>query len=78
MTTKTVKLKNFDDLVEAFPKMTLAQIIDVYKQVQCAIDYLDAKLRECPECEREEVFGQLQEHAKADVLLSGYLARYCC
>ena len=76
--TKKVVLRNFDDLVEVFPNMTLAHIIDLYKQVQNAIAYYDEQLRTCPQEEREQVWEQLEDGLKADAFLSGYLARYAC
>lgn len=76
--TKKVVLKNFDDLVEIFPNMTLAHIIDVYKQVQETIAILTEQMETCPQEEREHVWELLEDSLKADAFLSGYLARYAC
>ena len=76
--TKKVVIKNFNDLVEVFPNMTLAHIIDVYKQVQNAIAFYDNQLKTCPQEEKEHVWELLEDSLKADAFLSGYLAKCYC
>lgn len=76
--TKKVVLNNFEDLVEVFPQMTLAHVIDVYKQVQKSIVYYENQLKTCPQEEWEHNLERLEDCHKTDAFLSGYLAKCCC
>lgn len=75
---KKVVLNNFDDLVEAFPNMTLSQIIGLYKQVIGTVNELESIIEEHPEKDHTELVHRLEDSIKAEAFLSTYLARYCC
>lgn len=76
--TKKVVIKNFNDLVEVFPNMTLAHIIDVYKQVQNAIAFYDKQYQTCSQEEKKHTLELLEDSLKADAFLSSYLAKCYC
>lgn len=75
---KRVTIKNFDELVTVFPSLTVNQIIVLYRAVLDMIDVVECKLGSASHEESNTLVKQLEDLIKADALLSGYLARYCC